>query len=241
MKSVVCCALCMTLACADFVRAQESSGKPAYVYVVSAGAVVVIGGLWAYRAFVKKPGAPSQKSIKQQALEELKYIGSEAEIKALQKLKAPEAIHDFMAKFWDARDPSPGTELNEVQEEFYQRRDYANAHFGKEGWKTDRGRAYILYGPPDDIERVPMANFHLPNRFAQSVKAMEAWIYLRPATASPPENIFSNYYPGAAKFVFADFTGSGDYTQIYSSERGEMSDPSVYIIGNWKRITRAIH
>lgn len=232
MRSMLVCTMCFALAGADFVRAQESSGRPEYVYIVSAGAVVVMGGLWAYRAFVKKAGAPSQKSLKQQALEELQYLGSEAEIKALKKLKSPEAIQDFMARFWDARDPSPGTELNEAQEEFYRRRDYANANFGKEGWNSDRGRAYILYGPPDTIARLPMTNFHLPNRFAQSVKAMEAWIYLRPASASPPENIFSNYYPGAALFVFADFIGVGNYEQIYSSEWGETCDPGVFLTGN---------
>lgn len=231
MKSILICTLCFTLAGADFVRAQESSGRPDYVYIVSAGAVVLMSGLWAYRTFVKKPEAPAQKSLKQQALDELKYLGSDSEKKALKKLDRAEDIQNFMAKFWAARDPSPGTELNEVQEEFYQRRDYANAQFGKEGWKSDRGRAYILYGPPDNIERFPMTSFHLPNRFAQSVKAMEAWTYLRPATGSQPENLFSNYYPGAAKFIFADFTGSGDYTQVFSSERGEMSDPSVFVTG----------
>jgi len=121
--------------------------------------------------------------------------------------------------------------MNEAQEEFYSRRDYANVHFGKKGWKTDRGRAYILFGPPDEIERLPMIDYQLNDFNAPSIKALEMWVYLRPATGSEPENIFSSYYTGAAKFVFADFSGSAHFTQIYSSERGEISDSRVYVTG----------
>ncbi len=232
MKSILICALCSTLIGADFTIAQEEKpGTPAYVYAISAGATLVIGGLWAYRNFVKAPSPPSHKTLKQQALDELKYFGTEAEKKALKKLKTTDEIHNFMAAFWKKRDPSLGTEENEAQEEFYLRRDYANAHFGKEGWKTDRGRAHILYGPPDEIQRQPMIDLQFSNMDGPSIKAMEIWIYLRPASGNQPENVFSNFYSGAAKFAFADFTGTGRYTQIYSSEAGEISDPRIYVTG----------
>ncbi len=62
-----------------------------------------------------------------------------------------------MEAFWARRDPTPDTEENEFKEEHYRRIAYANDHYasGIPGWKTDRGRIYITYGPPDDIESHP--------------------------------------------------------------------------------------
>lgn len=196
--------------------------------VILVGTTAAFCGIWVYRNFVKKPKAPVPQDLKQKALDELKYLGTPAQTQALKKLKSTDEIHNFMAKFWLARDPSPGTELNEAQENFYQRRDYANAHFGTNGWQTDRGRAYILYGPPDQIERVPATTTQF---FVTTYHALEFWVYFHPPNTHEPRNIFSNYYPGSAKFVFADFSGTGLFVQIYSSEEGEVSDPRVYETG----------
>ena len=63
---------------------------------------------------------------------------------------------EFIEQFWLRRDPTPGTPENEFKDEHYRRIAYANLHFptatGKAGWKTDRGRIYIVYGPPDEID-----------------------------------------------------------------------------------------
>jgi len=61
---------------------------------------------------------------------------------------------DFARQFWLRRDPTPGTEENEFKEEHYRRLAYANQHFAHtiSGWKTDRGRIYIVYEPPDRID-----------------------------------------------------------------------------------------
>ncbi|MCX6614135.1 MAG: GWxTD domain-containing protein, partial [Acidobacteria bacterium] len=64
----------------------------------------------------------------------------------------------FIAEFWAKRDPSPATpDKNEFKDEHYRRIGYANQKFATkiEGWKTDRGRVYITYGPPDEIEMHP--------------------------------------------------------------------------------------
>lgn len=90
------------------------------------------------------------------------------------------------------------------------------------------GRAYILYGPPDEIETLPWTDFSFENN-RLAIKALEMWVYLRPADADEPPNIFSDYYRGATKFVFADLEGAGQYTQIYSSEKGEKVDSRVYV------------
>ena len=64
---------------------------------------------------------------------------------------------NFIEAFWQRRDPTPDTEENEFKEEHYQRIAYANEHFaaGVPGWKTDRGRIYIVFGKPDEIESHP--------------------------------------------------------------------------------------
>src|SRR6266567_1982799 len=64
---------------------------------------------------------------------------------------------NFIEAFWQRRDPTPDTEENEYKEEHYQRIAYANEHFaaGVPGWKTDRGRMYIVFGKPDEIESHP--------------------------------------------------------------------------------------
>jgi len=81
---------------------------------------------------------------------------------------------EFIEDFWRKRDPDPETEANEYRDDFFQRIDYANQHFdqGTPGWKTDRGRIYIYFGPPDRIERRPMLN-------NPSIKGYQIWIYYR--------------------------------------------------------------
>jgi GWxTD domain-containing protein len=61
---------------------------------------------------------------------------------------------EFIQQFWLKRDPTPGTDENEFKEEHYRRLAYSNVHFAdsRAGWKTDRGRIYIVNGPPERIE-----------------------------------------------------------------------------------------
>ncbi|HVW08042.1 MAG TPA: GWxTD domain-containing protein [Bryobacteraceae bacterium] len=85
------------------------------------------------------------------------YIISDQEKKAFQGLSTDEERGHFVEQFWQRRDPTPGTPENEMKEEHYRRIAYANEHFAADvpGWKTDRGRIYIQYGPPDEIEAHP--------------------------------------------------------------------------------------
>jgi GWxTD domain-containing protein len=64
----------------------------------------------------------------------------------------------FIVQFWKRLDPTPNTAENERKEEHYRRIGYANSRFATsklKGWKTDRGRVYIVYGPSDEIESHP--------------------------------------------------------------------------------------
>lgn len=89
--------------------------------------------------------------------EDVAYIISDQERAAYLRLQTDEERKMFIHQFWLRRDPTPGTEENEARQEHYRRIAYANDHFlsGVAGWKTDRGRIYIVHGPPDAIESHP--------------------------------------------------------------------------------------
>jgi GWxTD domain-containing protein len=89
--------------------------------------------------------------------EDVRWIISDDERKAFKQLSNEEEREQFIEAFWQRRDPTPDTPENEFKEEHYRRIAYANEHFaaGVQGWRTDRGRIYIIYGPPDEIESHP--------------------------------------------------------------------------------------
>lgn len=97
-------------------------------------------------------------AYKRWVLEDAAYIIRDEELTAYQRLTTDAEREFFIQQFWARRDPTPGTEANEAKEEHYRRISYANGRFGvgdTPGWRTDRGRLYIQYGPPDEIEARP--------------------------------------------------------------------------------------
>ena len=86
--------------------------------------------------------------------EEVPYIITDEERSAFLQLQTNEEREQFIEGFWQRRDPTPDTVENEFKEEHYRRIAYANERFssGIPGWRTDRGRIYIMWGPPDNIE-----------------------------------------------------------------------------------------
>ncbi len=118
------------------------------------------------------------------------YIAEPDELKKLKKAEE-EDRNRLWKEFWDMRDPTPGTDRNEAEEEHFERVEYANKHFscGIEGWRTDRGRIYIKYGKPDEIESHP---------FEINQPPYEIWYY----------------YSKKQRFVFVDKHGFGDYILV---------------------------
>jgi GWxTD domain-containing protein len=125
--------------------------------------------------------------------EDVVYIISDEEKKAFRQLNSDEERDHFVEQFWLRRDPTPGTAENEFKTEIYRRIGYANDHFTASvpGWKTDRGRIYIQYGMPDEIE----SHASTPTQ-----TAFEQWLY--------------HYIDGVGQNViieFVDKDGSGDF------------------------------
>ncbi|CUU08754.1 GWxTD domain-containing protein [Candidatus Kryptobacter tengchongensis] len=137
-----------------------------------------------------------------------RYIATPEEINRYKQLKGEEAKRKFLTEFWKKRDPDKSTAVNEMKIEYFKRVEYANQHFtvgNKEGWKTDRGRVYIMYGPPDEYERHPNE---------VDSKPYEIWYY---------HNI-----EGGVEFVFVDKSGFSDYILVHSTKRNEIRDD------NWR-------
>src|SRR5687767_8263419 len=89
--------------------------------------------------------------------EDVTYIITDEERGVFKRLQTDEEREQFIESFWMRRDPTPDSIENEYKEEHYRRIAYANERYasGIPGWKTDRGRIYITYGPADEIESHP--------------------------------------------------------------------------------------
>lgn len=90
------------------------------------------------------------------AIDMLRFITNEKTIERIGDGSESQEREKFNA-FWGKRDPSPNTDFNELKAEYYRRIDYAYQHYSGQrtpGYETDRGRIYILYGPPENVERV---------------------------------------------------------------------------------------
>ncbi len=131
------------------------------------------------------------------------YFASPEQLKEFHSLSEEGQIL-YLKKFWKKFDPTPGTEFNEFFAEFVKRCKYADDNYSlsdKPGRLTDRGRIYIKFGPPDEINRV---TFELTSR------NREHWIY---------------YSGGFKEFVFVDVNNTGDFQLVYSSDPSEPSRP----------------
>ena len=122
------------------------------------------------------------------AIEECIYKAKDSEMSYMREAKTPEEKQKRFLEFWRKRDPNPNTPRNEKMEAYFARVDYANRNFKHylEGWRTDRGMVYILFGPPDNVDRHP---------FDIDAKPYDVW----------------SYYDLNHTFVFVDETGFGDY------------------------------
>ncbi|MBM3734843.1 MAG: GWxTD domain-containing protein [Acidobacteria bacterium] len=89
--------------------------------------------------------------------EDVTYIITDEERAAFKRLSTDEEREQFIEQFWLRRDPTPDSSENEFKEEHYRRIAYTNERFasGIPGWKTDRGRIYIAFGPADEVESHP--------------------------------------------------------------------------------------
>jgi GWxTD domain-containing protein len=85
--------------------------------------------------------------------EDVRWIMTSQERQEFMSLPTDQARDRFVIQFWERRSPNPGSKENAFKREHYRRLAFSNQHFAamQPGWETDRGRIYIVYGPPDAI------------------------------------------------------------------------------------------
>ncbi len=149
--------------------------------------------------------------------DEIRYIATRAEIKMWDELNL-EGKRKFLEDFWRKRDVNPATPENEFKIEHYRRWNFANAQFSRyqganDGWRTDMGRIYIIYGEADDIERHP---------HSLDEKPWEQWHYdeIEESSTHPRQS--------GVIFVFVDEDGFGVYRLIHSTAVGEIQNLRWY-------------
>ena len=148
-------------------------------------------------------GAMSEEEI-DDLFDKSRYIATVPEIEKYKAVSTEDAKREFIYAFWKDRDENPSDERNENYLNYTKRVNESNAKYtalGKQGWKTDRGRVFILYGEPSEIERYPNQT---------DARPYEIWKY---------ESI-----EGGVVFVFGDLTGFSDYQLLHSTKRGELRD-----------------
>jgi GWxTD domain-containing protein len=122
-----------------------------------------------------------EKGYKQWLEQDVAYLISREERTAFLRLTTDEARDKFIGNFWELRNPTPGSPENTYKNQIYERIAYANAHFGsgsnEEGWRTDRGRAYITLGAPQQKE----THYNAANMFP-----VEIWFYSFNHPSLPP-------------------------------------------------------
>jgi GWxTD domain-containing protein len=125
------------------------------------------------------------------AIDQLQYIAKDSELAHMREATTPEEKQKRFLEFWKSKDPNPNTPRNEKMNEYYAKVEYANKHFKHyiEGWRTDMGMVFIIFGSPNNVDRHP---------FDIDSKPYEVW----------------SYYDMNHQFVFVDQTGFGDYRLI---------------------------
>ena len=144
-----------------------------------------------------------------QEFAEARYLSTTSDQDQYEKLSGVGSKRQFLYEFWDKRIAAESNGVKDTRTDYLQRVNYANSHFRigmRDGWKTDRGRVYIIYGNPDEIDRHPNET---------DSKPYEIWYY--------------NSVEGGVSFDFVDRTGFGDYMLVNSTERNEIHDD------NWQQ------
>ena len=141
-------------------------------------ALVLVVGLTPFHARAQHSVRGLTPEYRKWLVEDVRWIITTPERKEFKALGSDEQRAQFVVAFWERRNPTPGSKKNPFKEEHYRRMAFANEHFAAaneyfaaqvEGWRTDRGRIYIVYGPPDSIAKKPQEG----QNFAE-----EVWTYV---------------------------------------------------------------
>lgn len=140
------------------------------------------------------------EALRKWADDYVRWIITDEEKRIFDALPTLEQKIAFIERFWELRDPTPGTAANEYRQDHLERFVTASRRFsaGKPGWATDRGRIYIILGPPNNLQRNPTGRGPME-------RASEVWTYNLPDHP---------YLPGVLDLNFVDFHGTGEFELV---------------------------
>jgi GWxTD domain-containing protein len=200
--------------------------------------VIVIAGIGLYIGTVARAQSATGKQIamesnqggqampalyRQWMDEDVLWIITPEERAAYLQLSTDKERDNFIKQFWEVRNPTPGAVPNKFREEHYRRIAYSNRHFAIAtipGWRTDRGRIYIVYGPPDAIDTEPNQGR------GSSARHVQVWHYRLIQQYGPPNSAQGK--PGYQRAIvtrknvamkFVDVCNCGDYQLQQSPKR----------------------
>ncbi|GJQ61385.1 MAG: hypothetical protein SCALA702_04380 [Melioribacteraceae bacterium] len=158
------------------------------------------------------------KTFKEQTLDNIYPLLSEDEYNDLKSLNSDAEIKSFVEEFWSHMDPDTTTSVNELEEEYTKRLEYANRKYkDRRGWgRSDRKRIYLIYGEPDYIDREEFTDQKVG--MFSSVKALEVWYYNNPPKLFVAGSRLDKTFTGEQSFIFADMNGMGVYKLLTSTE-----------------------
>jgi GWxTD domain-containing protein len=143
---------------------------------------------------------PMEEEDIEKYYDQIKYIATYRELEIYQQLDN-KGKQEFLLQFWKSKDPTPDTPENEFMLQHFQKMDYCEKHF-QNGINSDRGRVYIQYGPPVDLERnVSTIGYSKP---------VEIWTYS---------------LDGRVEFVFVDRVNDDNYVLMHSTHPNEYYNP----------------
>lgn len=166
------------------------NGKRIWILIAAAGALAA--GLASQEQAKERLSGKYAKWLD----EEVVYIASPKEKQVFQALESDRDRDLFMEEFWRQRDPTPTTPRNEFRDEHFRRIDFATTVFGRgtptPGWRTERGRYYIMLGPPADVHRL----------VSDKTYPVEIWLY---------QGLPALGQPALFRLVFYQERGARDY------------------------------
>lgn len=180
-----------------------STGKKFFVYNRALGFDSTLAASTSSGSFSEYAGVDEPELDRE--FDWAKYEANEVEKSQFKSLTSVDGKRKFLADFWRRRPLA-------YKQEYLKRVAYANSTLGvpgRKGFQTDRGRVYIMYGPPDDIERHPSESNSRP---------YEVWTF--------------NNIQGGVIFAFVQRASGGDYELVHSTHRNELHDE------NWMRFAQ---
>ncbi len=155
--------------------------------------------------------------------EEVNYLITNDERDTFLHLKTEEDRAKFIDQFWEARNPDPHAPTNTAREAYYQRLEYANAHFSagnvQDGWRSDRGMVYITLGAPQQIQRY----LETPE-----LKPIQIWFYEN-LSGALPVHFYLLFYKQSSVEDWMLYSPYGDRPQKLINSTNAINDDKTAI------------